>query len=78
MEMRVVQVAFYTGPHTNGAPYNLETVNLDFIDRVQKCQRNAVQVLKREPTAKAIIITARQHLMLVKPVVELRLTKGIA
>ncbi|MCG8054910.1 MAG: phospholipase D-like domain-containing protein [Candidatus Thiodiazotropha endolucinida] len=69
MGMRVGREAFIKGPHAQGAPDNIETVIVDFIDGVQKRQEIAVQKLESEPIARAIIV-ARQHKVRVKLVIE--------
>ena len=62
-------VEFYMGPNDVGAPDNLETVIVDFIDKAQKRLEIAVQELESEPIARAII-RARQRKLLVKLVIE--------
>ncbi|MBV2093724.1 MAG: phospholipase [Candidatus Thiodiazotropha sp. (ex Codakia orbicularis)] len=69
MGIRVGQVAFFAGPHNLGAPDNLETVIVDFINQAQKRLEIAVQELESEPIAKAII-AARKRKVLVKLVIE--------
>ncbi|MES9993566.1 MAG: phospholipase D-like domain-containing protein [Candidatus Thiodiazotropha sp.] len=69
MGIRVGQVAFFTGPHDQGAPDNLEAVIVDFIDQAQKRLEIAVQELESEPIAEAII-EARKRKVLVKLVIE--------
>ncbi|MEW8053089.1 MAG: phospholipase D-like domain-containing protein [Candidatus Thiodiazotropha sp.] len=69
MGIRVGHVAFFVGPHAQGAPDDLETVIVDFIDGAQKRLGISVQELESETIARAIIAT-RQRKVLVKPVIE--------
>ena len=69
MGIRVGQVAFYAGPHTEGAPDNLEAVIVDFINQAKKRLEIAVQELESRPIAEAII-AARQRHVTVKIVIE--------
>lgn len=68
MGMRVGRAAFFAGPHAQGAPDDLETVIVDFIDGAQKRLEIAVQELESEPIARAII-AARQRKVLAKLVI---------
>lgn len=69
MGIRVGHIAFYAGPHTEGAPDNLEAVIVDFINQSKKRLEIAVQELESLPIAQAII-AARQRRVLVKLVIE--------
>ena len=65
MPQRVGKVEFHAGPDDLGAPDNLETVIIDFIDGTQKRLEIAVQELESRPIAETII-RARQRKVLVK------------
>ncbi len=69
MGIIVGNVEFHAGPGNVGAPDELETVIVDFIDGAQKRLDIAVQELESEPIAQAII-RARQRKVLVKIVIE--------
>lgn len=69
MAQKVGNVEFYAGPHTVGAPDNLEQVIVSFIDGTKKRLEIAVQELESLPIAEAII-RARQRKVLVKLVLE--------
>ncbi|WP_336080406.1 phospholipase D-like domain-containing protein [Thalassospira sp. CH_XMU1448-2] len=69
MAMKVGNVEFYNGPHTLGAPDNLEDVIVEFINGATKRLEIAVQELESRPIAEAII-RARQNRVRVKLVVE--------
>ncbi len=69
MGVKVGNVEFYTGPHTVGAPDNLEAVIVGFIEGAQSRLEIAVQELESEIIAKAII-EARKRRVLVKIVIE--------
>lgn len=77
MAQKVGKVEFYAGPHDVGAPDNLETVIVDFIDKAQKRLEIAVQELESRPIAEAII-RARQRKVLVKLLLEQDYLKAAA
>lgn len=70
MAIKVGKVEFYAGPHDIGAPDDLETVIVDFIDKAEKRLEIAVQELESLPIAKAIIRARRDRKVLVKLVIE--------
>lgn len=69
MGVKVGGVEFYAGPHTVGAPDNLEQVTVEFICGAKKRLEIAVQELESKPIAQAII-DARRRKVLVKLVIE--------
>ncbi len=69
MGIRVGKVAFFTGPHTQGAPDDLEATIVAFINKAKKRLEIAVQELESRPIAEAII-AARQRRVTVKLVIE--------
>jgi len=69
MAIIVGNMEFHAGPKEVGAPDDLETVIVNFIDGAQKRLEIAVQELENEPIAQAII-RARQRKVLVKIVLE--------
>ncbi|MEW8660689.1 MAG: phospholipase D-like domain-containing protein [Candidatus Thiodiazotropha endolucinida] len=74
MGIRVGQVAYDAGPHTKGAPDNLEAVIVDFFNQAQKRLEIAPQELENEPIAQAII-SVRPRKVPVKLVIEQRCFK---
>jgi phosphatidylserine/phosphatidylglycerophosphate/cardiolipin synthase-like enzyme len=69
MAITVGNVELYCGPHTVGAPDDLEKVIVGFIDGAEKRLEIAVQELESRPIAEAIV-RARLRGLLVKLVVE--------
>ncbi|MFK7830352.1 MAG: phospholipase D-like domain-containing protein [Congregibacter sp.] len=69
MGVKVGDVEFYSGPHTVGAPDDLEQVIVGFICAAEKRLEIAVQELESRPIAQAII-EARRRKVLVKLVIE--------
>lgn len=69
MPRKVGKVEFHAGPHTVGAPDDLEKVIVDFIDQAQSRLEIAVQELESRPIAEAIV-RARQRKLVVKLVIE--------
>lgn len=69
MPLDLGSIDFYMGPHTIGAPDNLEEVITGFIDNAKETLDIAVQELESEPIAQAIV-SARQRGVRVRMVLE--------
>lgn len=69
MSKKVGNVEFYAGPVELGAPDDLETVIVGFIDQTQKKLEIAVQELENRPIAEAIV-RAKKRKVTVKLVLE--------
>jgi len=69
MPVKVGKVEFHAGPQQVGAPDDLESVIVNFIDGAQKRLEIAVQELENTAIAQAIV-RARKRKVLVKVVLE--------
>lgn len=69
MSIKIENIEFLAGPSDLGAPDNLETTVIDFIDKAQKKLEIAIQELQSEPITRAIT-EARKRKVTVKIVLE--------
>ncbi len=60
MSLDLGSIEFYMGPHTLGAPDNLEETIIDFIAAAKETLDIAVQELESEPIARAIVAAKRR------------------